>query len=130
LKGKIVHLNVLNLENKTVDQLHSVIDATGSTVHSFYSWVHRTRFVARTDVKKIKKIEESIAYADYSPAVKLELRNKRELATATFDACELIMGTLRYTPTERVHLTRDTIEQMFADACNEEEKIAFEAEFK
>ena len=125
-----MQLSVLNLENKTIDQLHALIEAAGSTIHNFYSWVHRTQFVARTDVKKIKKIEESIAYADYSPAVKLELRNKRELATATFDACELIMETLRYTPTERVYLTRDKIEQMFIDACNEEEKTAFEAEFK
>lgn len=125
-----MQFSVLNLQDKTTDQLHSLIDAAGSTVHNFYSWVHRTRFVARTDVKKIKKIEDSIAYTDYSPAVKLELRNKRELASATFDACELIMGTLRYTPTERVHLTRDKIEQMFADACEEEEKAAFEAEFK
>jgi hypothetical protein len=125
-----VQLSILNLQDKTVDQLHALIDAAGTTVHNFYSWVHRTRFVARTDVKKIKKIEGSSAYSSYAPAVKLELKNKRELATATFDACELIMSTLRYTPTERVFLTRDTIEQMFADACNEEEKTAFEAEFK
>ena len=125
-----MQFSVLNLQDKTTDQLHSLIDAAGSTVHNFYSWVHRTRFVARSDAKKITKIEGSIAYADYSAAVKLELRNKRELATATFDACELIMSTLRYTPTERAHLTRDKIEQMFVDACNEDERIAFEAEFK
>ena len=125
-----MQFNVLNLENKTIDQLHSLIDAAGSTVHNFYSWIHKTRAAARSTSKKITKIEGSIAYTSYAPAVKLELRNKRELATATFDACELIMGTLRYTPTEKVFLTRDTIEQMFADACNEEEKIAFESEFK
>jgi hypothetical protein len=125
-----MQLSVLNLENKTIDQLHALIDAAGTTVHNFYSWVHRTRFVARTDVKKIKKIEGSTAYSSYAPAIKLELHNKRELASATFDACELIMSTLRYTPIERVHLTRDTIEQMFADACKEEEVAAFEAEFK
>ena len=125
-----MQFNVLNLENKTVDQLHSLIDAAGSTVHNFYSWVHKSRAAARSIAKKITKIEGSIAYANYSPAIKLELRNKRELATATFDACELIMGTLRYTPTERAHLTREKIELMFTDACNEEEKIAFESEFK
>jgi hypothetical protein len=115
-----MQFNVLNLENKTAEQLNELINAAGTTVPNFYRWVHKTRATARNTFKKIQKIESSILYADYSPAIKLALRDKRQLAVAKFDACELIMTELNYTPPQRVFLTKDSIEQMFVDACNVE----------
>ena len=113
-------LNVLNLQDKNNQQLTDLINASGGTVNSFYNWVHKTRATARSMIKKIQKIEDGAFYASYSPEVKLELRNKKKLAVTSFDACELIMSTLGYVPPQRVFLTKDSIEQMFADACKAE----------
>lgn len=124
-----MQLNVLNIQDKTTHQLHELVNAAGTTIHSFYSWVHRTRSAARSMARKITKIEGSNAYQSYAQPVKLELRSKREMATATFDACEVILATFGYTPTPHVLLTKDKIEELFLAAIQEEERTAFNEEF-
>lgn len=121
-------LNVLNLVDKNTNQLHDLVQAAGTNIHSFYSWVHRTRSAARSLARKITRIEGSNAYQSYAQPIKLELRNRREMALATFDACELILTNLGYTPTEYARLTKDKIEDMFMTAIREEEQAAFTEE--
>jgi hypothetical protein len=124
-----VRLNVLNLVDKNTNQLHDVISAAGTNIHLFCSWVHRTRFNSRSTAQKIGRIIEGPLHAGYSSAIKAELRNKLELERATVDSCDAILATLNYTPPERVHLTKQSIEDMFMESIREEERAQFREEF-
>lgn len=119
-----MRLNVLNLVDKNSNQLIDSVNAAGTNIHMFCAWVHKTRFNARSMAQKIGRIIEGPLHAGYSSAMKAELRNKLELERATVDACDTILSTLSYTPPERVRLTKQSIEDMFVAACNEEAQIA------
>ena len=124
-----MRLNVLNLVDKNTNQLHDVVNAVGTNIHLFCSWVHTTRYNARDTVRKLGRIINGPLHANYSPAIKAELRNKHDILIATIDSCDAILATLSYTPPERVRLTKESIENMFLESIREEERNQFREEF-